>query len=323
MNILLTGATGFVGRNAILSALAGGHDVYVPVRSEEKLRAQLHFERADSSRVHPLPPEPEQWPRFWPHQAILGAGVLFARSRKEYFSTNVDWTLSILRALPADCRTIFLSSQSAGGPTPVGKQAREESDADQPMTWYGESKLAAEKAIRAEFSERPVTILRPPMVLGPRDAATLPLFRMARGPVRLKPGFRRKFYSFIAVGDLVEAMFSVLQKPPSGQSFYVASPEIISDLALIESASRAGKWRGVTFPIPQLTTQMLSLLVDAIPPLRSRVPSLTRDRVREIKPDRWVVDGSAFARFSGWQARCSLEETMQAACDYYLREGAL
>lgn len=325
MNLLLTGATGFVGRNVLLRALAEGHEVCAPVRSVEKLQAQLRFEGVDASRVRALPPDPARWPEFRPQCAILGAGVLFARSREEYLSTNVDWTLHVLKALPPDCPAVFLSSQSAGGPTPAGKAAREESDADHPITWYGESKLAAEKAIRAGFAGRPITMLRPPMVLGPRDTATLPLFRMARGLVRIKPGFRRKSYSFIAVEDLVEAVFAILRRPPPdpGQSLYVASPEMISDLALIEAAVNAGKWRGVTLPVPHVTTQILSLLVDAIPPLRRRVPSLTRDRVREIQPDRWVVDGSAFARRAGWQARFSLRETMQAAYDFYTREGVL
>lgn len=323
MRLLLTGATGFVGRNVLLRALAGGYDVHVPVRSAEKLQAQLRFEQADAARVHPLPADPARWPALAPDHAILGAGVLFARNRAEYFSTNVDWTMRVLAALPQSCRVAFLSSQSAGGPTPPGKAAREASDPDAPITWYGESKLAAEKAIRA--SGRPAAILRPPMVLGPRDAATLPLFRMARGPVRLKPGWRTKSYSFIAVDDLAEALFTVLRVPAPlpEENFYVASPEIISDLGLIAAAAAAGRWRGVTLPLPQVTVRLLSLLVDAIPPLRNRTPSLTRDRAREISPDRWVVDGAPFSRATGWQARRSLQETMQATHDYYVREGAL
>ena len=41
--------------------------------------------------------------------------------------------------------------------------------------------------------------------------------------------------------------------------------------------------------------------------LRAKAPSLTRDRAREIWPDRWVVDGSKFARLTGWRASTSSE----------------
>ena len=82
-----------------------------------------------------------------------------------------------------------------------------------------------ERAIRDEFSNRPISILRPPMILGPRDTATLPLFRMARGAIRIKPGLRTKSYSFIAVEDLVAAIFLALESEPFANVSYVASAQ--------------------------------------------------------------------------------------------------
>ena len=90
-----------------------------------------------------------------------------------------------------------------------------------------------------EFPNRPITILRPPMILGPRDRATLPLFRMARGAIRIKPGFRTKSYSFIAVEDLVAAIFLALESEPLAQSCYVASAQSMTDWQLIASAAAA------------------------------------------------------------------------------------
>ena len=113
---------------------------------------------------------------------------------------------------------MVISSQSAGGPTPAGKRARTEADSDAPITWYGESKLDMERSIRREFPNRPITILRPPMILGPRDSATLPLFRMATGRIRIKPGLRSKSYSFVAVDDLVAAIFLALEQGRGSES---------------------------------------------------------------------------------------------------------
>jgi nucleoside-diphosphate-sugar epimerase len=326
MKLLLTGATGFVGRNILLRVLAGYDEVYVPVRNAEKLHAQLARENvgAGVSRLHVLPVEPAGWPAIFPDHAILGAGVLFARNRDEYFSTNVDWTLRVLRALPENCRTIVLSSQSAGGPTPSGKSARTENDADAPITWYGESKQALEKAIITEFPDRPISILRPPMILGARDAATLPLFRMTANPVRIKPGWQTKSYSFIAADDLVDAIFAVLAlEIPVREILYVASPDSITDRQLIATAAAASGARGTTLSVPFLLVRLLSAVVDAVPALRAKIPSLTRDRVREIRPDCWVVDGTRFSRITGWQARRGLEESLRAAYDHYIREGSL
>lgn len=327
MKLLLTGATGFVGRNCLLRALTCYDEIIAPVRTAEKLHAQLSAEGQASTLPHlrVLPADPRHWPAVDADHAILGAGVLFARDREEYFATNVEWTLSVLRTLPAKCRTVVLSSQSAGGPTPAGKAARTEEDTDTPITWYGESKLALEKAIRSEHLGLPITILRPPMILGARDTATLPLFRMARNLFRIKPGLQTKSYSFIAVDDLVEGVFSALRPDfiPPLESCYIASSHPITDWELIGAAAAPLRTKGITLPVPQAAVRVISALVDAVPSLRASTPSLTRDRAREIWPNRWVVDTSRFSRLSGWQARRGLAETLQAAHDHYVLEGSL
>ena len=323
MSLLLTGATGFLGRNILLRAQSEGREIFAPVRSPDKLGQQLRFEKQEVPGLHVLSAVPGQWPKISPDYAILGGGVLFERTRSDYFCTNVDWTLATLRALPKQCQTVVISSQSAGGPTPQGKASRTEADSDAPITWYGESKLVMEESIRSEFPGRPITILRPPMILGPRDSATLPLFRMARGCIRIKPGLRSKTYSFVAVEDLVAAIFLALESEPLAQSCYVASTRPMSDWQLIASAAAACNAKGMTLPVPQLLVRMLSRVVDASPTLRAQTPSLTRDRAREIWPDRWVVDGSRFEQLTGWRAKTGLGDALQAAHDYYVREGKL
>jgi len=320
--LLITGATGFVGRTLLLRTVAEGTPVLAPVRDPEKLRAQLDGENVPRGLVKPLPADPRAWGDVRPDRAVLCAGVLFGRTRDEYFRTNVDWNLEVLRALPADCRTVVLSSQSAGGPTPRGRTARSESDPDAPVTWYGESKLALEQAIVRELSGRPITILRPPMILGARDSATLPLFKMARGLVRTKPGLRRKFYSFLSVDDVVSAILAAFGSGDSGP-FYIAGETPISDLDLIGSAARAAGGSGLTVRVPLAVVRMMALVVDAVPSLRAATPSLTRDRAREIWPDRWVIDASAFRRRTGWNATIPLEQAIGEAFEWFRKSQLL
>lgn len=325
MNLLLTGATGFVGRNALLAALGRYETIWAPVRQEKKLREQLAGEGLTPeqiARVVPLSAKPAEWPSIAPDHAVLGAGLLFARERDEYFRTNVAWMLDLLAALPAAAKTVILSSQAAGGPTPPSQPARSEADADAPVTWYGESKREMERRVRDKYPDRAITILRPPMVLGPRDLATLPLFRMARGAVRIKPGWRTKTYSFIAVEDLVEAIFVALAAGTPG-THYVAAGEIITDWELIAGAAEASKARGFTAPLPMPAVRLLAACVDAIPPLREAIPSLTKDRANDIWPDRWVVDGAAFSTATGWRARRGLGETLRATREHYVKCGLL
>ena len=318
--LLVTGATGFVGRNLLLREISQGTQILAPVRDAKKLRAQLEIEGFDPATVTPLDPEPENWPSgIHPTHALLSAGVLFARHRDEYFATNVDWTLRILEALPESARVVVLSSQSAGGPTPHGRAARTESDADTPLTWYGKSKLALERALQSQKNRR-ICILRPPMILGARDTATLPLFKMALGLIRTKPGLRRKEFSFLSVDDVVEAVQSAWSFESPGPH-YISAHRTITDWELIDTAARAAGGKGVTLPIPIAVVKAMSLLVDSIPSLRRSAPSLTRDRAKEIWADRWVVDSTAFRRATGWQSRQDLAEALNGAFRHYVREG--
>jgi nucleoside-diphosphate-sugar epimerase len=320
--LLLTGATGFVGRNLVLRELSLGTRIFAPVRDPEKLRRQLEAEGLDPSAVTPLSPDPRSWESIHPTHAVLSAGVLFARNRDEYFRVNVDWTLHVLGSLPKGCQTILLSSQSAGGPTPRGKHARSEKDADVPLTWYGQSKGELERAARKAFPERNITILRPPMILGARDTAILPLFKMASGLIRTKPGLRKKTFSFIAVEDVIEAIHTAWESSPTG-SYYIAADHTISDFDLIHTAAEAAGARGITLPVPLALVKAMSFIIDSVPALRATAPSLTRDRAREIWPDRWVVDSSAFRHATGWRPTRDLKHALHTAHDSFVKQGDL
>jgi nucleoside-diphosphate-sugar epimerase len=326
MRLFLTGATGFVGRNLLLATLNGGvcEEIIVAVRDREKLERQLAAEGFPESppRLRIL-----DWGDAPPPDvthAVHCAGVLFARNRAEYFRVNVDDTLRLVGGLPESARVLVLSSQSAGGPTPPGCEIRTSADPDTPLTWYGESKLAMERALADAHPG--IRLWRPPMILGPRDRATLPLFQMAAGPLRIKPGLRAKTYSWIAVSDLVRAILRALQRPdwPAlAAPLPVCAPETITDLELIATAAAVMDRKGLVLPLPHPLVRAVSRVVDAAPPLRVAAPSLTRDRVREIFPDRWVLDGSAFHRTFADGPFATLRDTLAETRAWYVRAGLL
>ncbi len=325
MNVLITGATGFVGRNLLLRSVARGQKVYAPVRDESKLLAQLKTEGVETTQVKILPGNPSQWPSRLPiDTAIHCAGALFERSLEPYVQTNVLWTKSVLANLPSGCPAVVLSSQSAGGPTPEGKTTRQESDADEPISDYGESKLRMERMIKRSGRSR-VVVLRPPMILGPRDSAVLQLFQMAKGFVRTKPGFQKKTYSFLAVGDLLDAIDAGIEfhDTLTDRCYYVASKQQFSDLTLLNEAAHCLRSKGINLPLPHALVSAASAVVDSSPKLRRKLPSLTRDRVREILADRWVVNPSLFETATGWTAKCSLRESLMEAHRFYQSAGLL
>jgi len=337
VELLITGCTGFVGRNLLLRILAGSQwqrwdKIILPVRDPEKLRSQIKEEGREDSmvgeRLQICQISGDAWElpeQAQPDWVIHAAGRLFGRTREEYFRTNVEGSRRLVAQLPEKSRMIVLSSLAAGGPTPRGANARTMEDQDDPVSFYGESKLAMEKELRAQLGTR-LLILRPPMVLGPRDSATVQLFQMAKGLVRVKPGFAPKQYSWIAVDDLTEAILTATAKEwPFGRdsAYYLSSEGIITDGQLLARAAEVIGRNGVTIPVPQALIQLLSLLLDTVPSWRDLLPSLGPDRVREILPDRWVADTRDFSEAFNWQPRHEFTETLKKTAGWLEAQGSI
>ena len=324
MILLITGSTGVVGRNLLLQAMqdASWSHIILPVRSREKFFRQLEKEKIvfDADRLHLCDVEKNEWhlPSLKPDVVLHCAGLTFSRARENYFETNVEGTLNLFKKLPDTARFFVLSSQAAGGPTPAKIEKRNRTHEDKPVSWYGASKLAMEKKL-LELSAERVLILRPPMILGPRDTATLPLFKMAQSPVRMKPGFATKEYSWIDVGDLCRAILTAAKadwRILPERLYFLSSNQTITDRELLKTAAMAVGTRGITLPLPHMAIQLLSMLVDKIPALHQPLQSLGRDRVKEILPRRWIVDGSDFQRDFDWQPTTTLQESLQEAANW-------
>lgn len=334
MKLLLTGATGFVGRNFLLKALHEKRydQIFLPVRSREKLQEQLAADGFPSipDCVTPLTATAPDWgfhdlPAV--DHVIHAAGVIFARTWEEYEEINVQGTLRLFEQIPRPGKAIILSSQSATGPSPDDGVKTEE-DTDSPVTWYGRSKLEMESKVESQFPDLNYLFLRPPMIFGARDHATLPLFKMVKKPIHFKSGWHTKFYSYIDVTDLVAAIFAVLGNGSDWSRlqhryFFVASTEPITDRQLISSSAKVMKRRGVIVAVPQPILRGISRLVDGIPTWRATIPSLTVDRAKEIWPRRWVVSSKYFRDTFGWKPEKDLLTTLQETRDWYVRTGQL
>jgi nucleoside-diphosphate-sugar epimerase len=318
MNLLITGSTGFVGRNLLLHTLQDStfSTIILPVRNKNKLLKQLEEEgiKRLPEQIHLCSVQHHIWnleksPQ--PDLAIHCAGLTFSREKESYFQTHLEGTLQLLNILPKTTRLIVLSSLSAAGPTPYGCTERQDHHEATPVSWYGESKLKMEEELLKRCSQR-LLLLRPPMVLGPRDTATIPLFNMVHGGLRIKPGLQPKHYSWIDVDDLCRAILTTSQSNwPTSLPYFLTSDQTITDLELLATTAAVLKTRGMTLRLPQAVIQWISFIADQIPALHQPLQSLGRDRVKEILPQRWVADGSKFRRDFEWKPKSTLRETLE------------
>src|SRR5581483_5661701 len=112
--------------------------------------------------------------------------------RGDFFEVNERGTRFVAEACAAQTfppRLVLVSSVAAAGPAPRG-QVRTEADPPAPVSHYGRSKLAGERAAAKFAASVPITIVRPGVVFGPRDTGFVQVLRSLRKfRCHLSPGF--------------------------------------------------------------------------------------------------------------------------------------
>jgi nucleoside-diphosphate-sugar epimerase len=324
MRILVTGGHGFVGSHLVRRLLAGGDVVRCVVRGG-RLPGNLsglgvEIVPGDLRRAETLRPAMEGVEEVYHLAARLSA-----LSEREMLATNALGTRHLVEAaLRAGSvrRFVHCSSVAVAGPSPDGRALAEDAP-PRPVTWYGRSKALAERIVAA-FGERglPWTIVRPPIVYGPRDRGLLSVFRGVGWGVRVFPGTQPKRYSWVYAEDLAEALVVLGRHPATLRRTFFACHEEIADLStfLALAAAAAGR-RGLALHAPDSLLRLVAGAADVVAQATGRPGMLTRDKVHEIVPRAWVCSPQAALRDAGWRARTPLAVGVPETMRWYREHG--
>ncbi len=254
---------------------------------------------------------------------VHAAGLIRARSAAEFHESNVAGTERMLRASrdAAVRRFVLISSQAAAGPSPDGRPVTE-TEPPRPVSAYGESKLAAERAVLHEGSGM-VTVIRPPAVYGPRDTAFLKVF--ALGKRHIEPVLlRRGRFSIVHVSDLASAVYAALTHTEAvGEIFFASEPDE-TDYAELGAMVREalGTWT-VRVAFPRWALMGVALGAEALAAMARQAPLLSREKLREISAGDWICSSRKIRERLGWSPRIPLREGMKATADWYREAGWL
>jgi nucleoside-diphosphate-sugar epimerase len=229
VKVLVTGASGTIGRPLAEALAAHGHDVQAAMRNPG---AQTFPAGVEVVRLPDLAAPVDWQPLLAGVEAVVHlAGIAHTGSRSEamYDRINHAATEELARAC-ARCgiRHLVLVSSIRAQSGPHADGTLTETDVPQPTEPYGRSKLAAERAVRD--AGVPHTILRPVLVYAPGARGNLAnLIRLARLPLPLPFGRIANRRSLLAIENLISAIRFALDDPRAkNETFIVSDPQAVS-----------------------------------------------------------------------------------------------
>ncbi|WP_439369421.1 NAD-dependent epimerase/dehydratase family protein [Bradyrhizobium sp. DASA03120] len=299
--VLVTGASGFVGRNL------------VPLLEREGWIVRRVVRRSSSSEdevvVGSIGPTTIWEPALIGVDAVVHLAARVHHPNEEhaaelYKSVNTEGTLQLARAAAhAGVRTfVFLSTILVNGGCTDGRAAFNENDAIHPRGVYGLSKANAEVGLNslAERSRMRIAIVRPPLVYGADAVGNFRhLVKAVRLGVPLPLASIRNRRAFISVQNLTSFILRLLHCEGNGsQAYLVADSEQISTPEFVTLIGEAMNKRASLLPVP------MNLLELAL--------RMTKPELRDSLVGSMEIDVSR-AVSTGWRPLLTMEEGLKLA----------
>lgn len=267
--ILVTGATGFIGRHLCNELIQRGYRVrgchrgrYPEIQGVEwfelgDIGPDTEWERALDKVTHVL------------HLASLAhqVGVDGDEIRQRLLRINVEGTRQLVKYLAsAKVKKKFFYVSSSGAVCTQSDTLITDETPCSPDSDYGNSKLAAEFVIKEILSEGlvPWVIVRPSLVYGPGNPGNMArLLRLIKTDIPLPLGSIRNRRSLLYVGNLVDALIHILEhQGATGQILAINDGEPISTPDLLRILGKVSGRRVRIVNMPVVILRIIALVGD-------------------------------------------------------------
>lgn len=321
--ILITGASGFVGSHLVEAAQAAQLEVHAAVRKSSDIDAIRgfvdQFVYPDYTDVESLKSLINQGQYTY---IIHAAALTKAKDPADLHRVNVDFTLNLLTAafaaeLPPE-RFVFVSSLAAIGPIGLAQGLIQENSPYRPVTAYGRSKQAAEEMIKARFSDKPISMLRPTAVYGPREKDLFVLFNTMNKGVDAYIGRKAQQLTFVYVKDLVDVLIQACLMPQKGLTAYnISDGQLYSRYAMAEIFKTVLQRKMLRLHIPLGLVRYVAQLSQWMYRNSKNTPVLYPERLNELTAENWGCDISAAQVCLGYKPQFNLSRGLEQSLLWY------
>lgn len=322
--IMITGATGFVGSHLVETLQKKGFEK-ISIFTRRKTELIDSFKKNGAEIFQGTFDDEEILNR-----ALSGADTVIhvaaatkGLTREDYVKSNVNFTRAIVEKMNSDQKMIHISSLAAAGPSTMESPV-DESMPDNPLTWYGETKLLSEKEVEKHSKKNGFsrTTIRPCIVYGPRERDIFEYFKLINKGFYLIMGTGKKRISLIYVKNLVDAIIKTAESEESNGETYLASDDYSANwLDLGEEIKKAlGKKRMLKLKLPELLAYPVAWGSDIIGKISGTPQLLNSQKMIEVRQDAWLADNTKLKNL-GWKPRYGFEEGIKETANWYRKEG--
>lgn len=306
MNILTTGATGFLGTR-LTQALQAKADINLAVTVRRAVSSTavrtFHIAGLDASTGWSAALEGQQVVIHAAARAHIMKDEV-ADPLAEYRRVNVDGTLNLARQAAAAGvqRFIFISSIKVNGEqTPQGKPFTAE-DSPAPEDAYGVSKWEAEQGLLelAAETDMEVVIIRPPLVYGPGVQGNFAsMIKLVGKGTPLPLGAVNNKRSLVALDNLVDLIITCIDHPAAANQVFLAGDgQDLSTTELLRGVAQAMGKPSRLIPVSESLLMLGATVIGKKPVAQRLLGSLQ-------------VDISKARDLLGWEPPVSVEEGLR------------
>ena len=318
--VFVTGATGFIGSHFVSMLLERKHNVHIIARQSS--HTDFLPDGISVHRCSLLDPSPLRKHLIDADYFVHIAGLTKSRRKKDFYDINGESVRVWMNAVKENShrlkRFVLVSSQAAVRPS---KQPISENAEPAPITDYGRSKLLGEKYALEFMDYLPITIIRPPVVYGPRDKDVFFYFKLASIGFLPFVGNPKRKFSAIYVKDLAEAIMLVMEHcAAEGEIFFVSDGDVHTWRSFALKVGDAVGGRKIKIRLPGAVL-WLAAAIDETASFIVRKPALLSfQKVRELLR-YWAMDSSKIMDKLGFEPKYDLSRGVKETAHWYREHG--
>jgi dihydroflavonol-4-reductase len=327
VKVLLTGATGFIGRRIAPRLIEEGHSVVALVRATsntEGLPKESEPRAADLFHIEAL----EEAVSDIEVVIHLAAYFDFYPSDVDLlYKVNVEGTRNLMNACVGTSVTRFIYCSTTETIGPVKYPPGNEDTVLNPRFDYSKSKVLAEQAVREISRETGLDhiILRPTGIMGEGDLYTAfeAIEAVNEGTLPVLPGDGTKHLMYTHVDDVVEGFVKAVTSKSALNNTIILCPD--EPLTYNELFEFVGECLGVGIPKRRVPTSLAKIGIGIMSPFKNRKKNTFlwhMQTVQSMDEDRWYQNDKA-KRLLGWKPAVTMREGIKRAIEWYFENGYL